>query len=49
MGDSPVVQVQWLGLLASTAGSLGVIPGWGTEIRQVKCQGQKNECMKTSN
>ena len=24
--------VQWLGLCASTAGSAGSIPGWGTKI-----------------
>ena len=46
MGDSPVVQ--WLGLHASTAEGLGVIPGWGTKIPQIKWQGQNNECMKTS-
>ena len=37
MGDSPVVQ--WLGLHASTAEGLGVIPGWGTKIPQIKWQG----------
>ena len=29
-GNSLVVQ--WLGLHASTAGGMGLIPGWGTEM-----------------
>ena len=30
--------VQWLGLRASTAGGLGLIPGWGTKIPQAGAQ-----------
>ena len=26
--------VQWLGLYASSAGGIGLIPGWGTKIPQ---------------
>ena len=28
--------VQWLGLQASTAGGMGLIPSWGTKIPQKK-------------
>ena len=34
--------VQWLGLLASTAGGWGLIPGQGTKILQATWPGQKN-------
>ena len=33
--------VQWLGLWASTAGGLGLIPGQGTKIPQAAWHGQK--------
>ena len=39
-GNSPAVQ--WLGLLASTAGDMGSIPGWGTKIwHAVQCDQNK--------
>ena len=39
-GNSPAVQ--WLGLLASTAGGVGSIPGWGTKIwHAVPCDQNK--------
>ena len=40
-GNSLVVQ--WLGLHAFTAKSVGSIPGWGTEILQVARYGQINK------
>ena len=39
--------VQWLGLLASTAGGLGLIPGRGTKIPQAARCGQKKKKQKT--
>ena len=32
---------QWLRLSASTAGGLGLIPGWGTKIPHAEKPGQK--------
>ena len=34
--------VQWLRLCASTAGNVGVIPGWETKIPHAKGHSQKN-------
>ena len=47
MGNS--LAVQWLGLCAFTAESLGSIPGWGTKIARVAQRGQKqtNKTKKT--
>ena len=39
VGDSPVTQ--WLGLHASSAEGLGLIPGKGTKILQAERRGQK--------
>ena len=39
MGTS--LEVQWLGLCVSTAGDLGLIPGWGTRIPQATRHSQK--------
>ena len=33
--------VQWLGLHASTAGGVGLIPSWGTKTPHVMRHGQK--------
>ena len=33
--------VQWLGLHASPAGGMGLIPGWGTKTPQAEQDGQK--------
>ena len=38
--------VQWLGLCASTAGGMGLIPGQGTEILQATQHGQKQKKKK---
>ena len=35
--------VPWLGLHASTAGSTGSIPGWGTKILHAARRAQKNK------
>ena len=35
--------VQWLGLRASTAGALGLIPGQGTKIPQATQRSKKRE------
>ena len=35
--------VEWLGLHTSTAGDLGLIPGWGTKIPQDMWRGQKKK------
>ena len=35
--------VQWLGLLASTAGGMGSIPGWGTKVLHAAQCSQKNK------
>ena len=40
-GTSQVVQ--WLRLHASTAGSTGSIPGWGTKIPHAACMAKKNQ------
>ena len=40
-GNSPAVQ--WLRLHASTAGSMGSIPGWGTKISHATWHGQKEK------
>ena len=39
LGTSLVVQ--WLGLWVSTAGGVGLIPGWGTKILHVAWHDQK--------
>ena len=41
VGNSLVVQ--WLGLCAFTAESLGSVPGWGTKIPQAVRCGQKKK------
>ena len=41
VGDSPVTQ--WLGLHASSAEGLGLIPGQGTKILQAERRGQKKQ------
>ena len=33
--------VQWLRLCASTAGGMGLIPGWGTKMSHATWHGQK--------
>ena len=38
---------QWLGLHASTAGDMGVIPGWGTKILRATWCGNKKTQNKT--
>ena len=43
--------VQWLGLCAftvSTAGGMGLIPGWGTKIPHATCFGQKTKQKTTA-
>ena len=40
-GNSPAVQ--WLRLHASTAGSLGSIPSWGTKVSHAAWHGQKEK------
>ena len=35
--------VKWLRLHASTAGSMGLIPGWGTKILNAMGHGQKTK------
>ena len=35
--------VKWLRLHASTAGSMGLIPGWGTKILNTMGHGQKTK------
>ena len=39
--DGSSLVVQWLGLWPFTAGSMGSIPGWGTEIPQAGWYGKK--------
>ena len=39
--------VQWLRLCASTAGSTGLIPGWGTKIPHAARCGQKKRKQET--
>ena len=41
MGNS--LAVQWLGLHASTAGGMSLIPGWGTKIRHAAWCSQKKK------
>ena len=37
--------VQWLGLCTSTAGGMGLIPGWGNKILPATWHGQeKKKC-----
>ena len=38
--------VQWLGLHASTAGGVGLIPSWGTKTPHVMRHGQKKKGKK---
>ena len=35
--------VQWLGLCTSTAGGMGLIPGWGNKILPATWHGQKKK------
>ena len=46
LGNSLVVQ--WLGLRALTAESLGSVPGWGTKILQAIQKNPKNQKTKTT-
>ena len=43
------LDVQWLGLCASTSTSLGSIPGQGTKIPQVEWCGKQNKMRKKQN
>ena len=45
--DGNSLLVQWLGLHASTAGSPGLISGWGTKILQAANLDQKKKKKQT--
>ena len=43
VGYGNSLEVQWLGLSASTAGGTGSIPGWGTKIPKARRGGQRKK------
>ena len=42
-GRGNSLEVQWLGLRASTAGGTGLVPGWGTKIPPVTWLGKQTK------